>query len=85
MRPRTRANGWMKCRYATVARYQSRLPGSESTSDRSAYAMFLTIVAAMPTRPTPRSSEAAQLCWSVPATARPAITVTNEITCHLME
>ncbi len=44
IRPRTRASGWMKCRYATVARYQSLLPGSESTSDRSAYAMFFAIV-----------------------------------------
>ena len=29
-------SGWMKCRYATVARYQSLLPGSESTSERIA-------------------------------------------------
>ena len=36
IRPRTRASGWRKCRYATVARYQGLLPRSVSTCDRIA-------------------------------------------------
>src|SRR5207237_7218819 len=41
IRPRSRAMGWRKCRYATIVRYQMERPGRQLTSDRSAYATFL--------------------------------------------
>ena len=59
IRPRMRASGWMKCRYATIARYQTLLPASVATSDLNAYARFFATVTARPTIPLPRSNPAA--------------------------
>src|SRR2546427_3751328 len=75
----------MKCKYATTARYQTRRPESESTSDRRAYVRFFAIVTAMPIMPLPSSSAAVQSCLPVEATPAPAIARMKESTCHLME
>ena len=85
IRPRSRAIGCSRCRNATIERYHSRLPGSDATSDRSAYARFLANVTARPTRPVVSRSVAAQSCWPVASVARPATVSTNDSTCHLIE
>ena len=83
--PRSRAIGWMKWRYATIARFHSRLPLSEATSDRIAYVRFLVTVTARPMRPVPSRSAAAQSCVRSAATMMPASVRTNENTCHRIE
>src|SRR5262249_51788455 len=85
IRPRTLASGWMKCRYATAARYQTLLPLSESTSERVAYAMFFPTVPARPTPPLNSSNAAAQACTRVAATPMPRIVRMDEITCQWIE
>src|SRR5262249_32687172 len=85
MRPGTRAIGCRKCGAATTSRYHSFHPGSDATSDRSAYSAFFEIVTMMPTRPVASMSAAAHLWLPVTATATPIVASTNEKNCHLIE
>src|SRR5271154_5592515 len=75
----------MKWRYATIPRYQERLPRSEVTSDRQAYARFFAIVTATPTRPQPSSRADAHSCVRSAPTVRPAMVRTKESTCQRIE
>src|SRR5262249_57900051 len=85
MRPGTRAIGCRKCGAATTSRYHSFHPGSDATSDRSAYSAFFEIVTMMPTRPVASMSAAAHLWLPVPATATPLVAGPDEKNCHLTE
>src|SRR5436309_15899080 len=68
-----------------MARYQSLLPESESTSERHAYARFFVTVTAMPIKPPPRRSAAAQACLRVAATPEPTSVNANDSTCQRTE
>ena len=83
--PRMRATGCRKWRYATIARYQSRLPPSEETSERIVYATFFSIVTARPTSPLLSRRPAAQACVPTAATTTPARVSMNDTTCQRIE